>query len=129
MVTTRSGTRKSASFGVEASPLLNGSENGKKRGTSLFNGQGDANGRQGHDSKRQKVAEPVDKTRWRMKADGGRHTWHYLDNDEATETWPQSYAEKWYLGLDLVRLAVCFLCFRSPWTPCVAFVFADHECL
>lgn len=104
MVTTRSGARKSTSSNVEATPLLKGNGNDKKRGSSLFRGHGNANGDQEHDAKRQKVAEAVDKTRWRMKADGGRHTWHYLDDDEAVEEWPQSYAEKWYLGMDLVRL-------------------------
>lgn len=103
MVTTRSGARKAASSDVEASPLLKGNGHGKKRGTGFSSGYSDANG-QGHDAKRQKVAEPVDKTRWRMKADGGRHTWHYLDDDEAAEKWPQSDAVKWYLGLDLVRI-------------------------
>lgn len=128
MVTTRSGAHKSASFGVEASPLLNGNGNGKKRGTGLFDGYSEVDGAgdiietngQGHDAKRQKVAEPVDKTRWRMKADGGRHTWHYLDDDEAVEKWPQSYADKWYLGLDLVRL-VCF-----PFSSFVSSSCADH---
>lgn len=84
--------------------MLNGNGHGKKRGTGIFNDPVKANGGQVHDSKRQKIAEPVDRTRWRMKADGGRHTWHYLADDQAVEKWPQSHAEKWYLGMDLVRL-------------------------
>lgn len=117
MVTTRSGARQSASFDIEASPLLNGNGHGKKRGTGLFNGQEISSGGQEHDAKRQRVAEPVDKSRWRMKADGGRHTWHYLDDDEAAAKWPQSYAEKWYLGMHLVRL------FALPLTTCVSLLY------
>lgn len=85
----------------DSSPLAaNGKGNGnaKKRG-------GETNGHTNeHDSKRQKVAEAVDRTRWRMKAEGGRHTWHYLDDDAAVEKWPQSYADKWYLDLPLVSV-------------------------
>lgn len=112
MVTTRSSARKTPSVKF---PLLNGheKENGHGNGFSKANGNtkkrlSHANGVNGqddeHDSKRQKVAEPVDRTRWRMKSDDGRHTWHYLDDDQAVEKWPQSYADKWYLGLPLVRL-------------------------
>ena len=57
-----------------------------------------------NETKRQKVAEPVDKSKWRMKAEDGRHTWHYLDNDEAAKAWPQTYADKWYLELPLVSM-------------------------
>jgi hypothetical protein len=110
MVTTRSGSRRPPSDEI---PFLNGHENGngndKPNGTSKKR-LGSANGANGHsdehDSKRQKVAEPVDKTRWRMKSDDGRHTWHYLEDDAAAKEWPQSYADKWYLGLPLVRLPV-----------------------
>lgn len=112
MVTTRSSARKTPS--VEF-PLLNGHANGDGHGNGYSNGNGsskkrhsNANGVNGrdeeHDSKRQKVAEPVDRTKWRMKSDDGRHTWHYLDDDDAVKEWPQSYADKWYLGLPLVRL-------------------------
>lgn len=114
MVTTRSGSRKTPSDEV---PLLNGHANGnvdingysKLKGTSKKR-LSSANGVNGHtdehDSKRQKVAEPVDRTRWRMKSDDGRHTWHYLDDDAAVAAWPQSYADKWYLGLPLVCLPI-----------------------
>lgn len=44
----------------------------------------------------------IDKTRWRMKDDRGRHTWHYLKTDEEARAWPQSVADKYYLGLDVV---------------------------
>ncbi|ORY72154.1 terpenoid cyclases/protein prenyltransferase alpha-alpha toroid [Pseudomassariella vexata] len=51
-------------------------------------------------SKRQKMRE-TDITRWRCLDEKGRLTWHYLENDEAAAEWPQSDADKWYLGLDL----------------------------
>lgn len=112
MVTTRSSARKTPS--VEF-PLLNGHANGDGHGNGYSKSNGNSkkrhsnpNGVNGqedeHDSKRQKVAEPVDRTRWRMKSDDGRHTWHFLDDDEAVKKWSQSYADKWYLGLPLVRL-------------------------
>jgi hypothetical protein len=52
--------------------------------------------------KRPKIGAKTDLTRWRMKDDDSRHTWHYLSDDKAAEEWPQSYAEKWYLNLPLV---------------------------
>ena len=52
--------------------------------------------------KRPKIGESTDPTRWRMKDDESRHTWHYLPSEEAAKAWPQSYAEKWYLNLPLV---------------------------
>lgn len=101
MVTTRSSTRNST--GLSTQPTLspaagngNGNDNVRKRGGAQTNDD--------HESKRPKVAEPVDKTRWRLKADDGRHTWHYLDDDAAVQKWPQSYADKWYLDLPLVSL-------------------------
>src|SRR5690242_20302123 len=45
----------------------------------------------------------TDHTRWRMRNDDGRQTWHYLEDDEAAKEWPLSNADKWYLGLPLVR--------------------------
>jgi len=46
--------------------------------------------------------EPTtDYTRWRMKADHGRQTWHYLTEEQAKE-WKQSTADKYFLGLDTV---------------------------
>ena len=54
-------------------------------------------------AKRPRVYEQTDKTRWRMKDDCGRLTWHYLEDDEAAKEWPQTLADKWYLGLPLVR--------------------------
>lgn len=55
--------------------------------------------------KRPKVGGKTDLTRWRMKDDESRHTWHYLEDDKAAEEWPQSHAEKWYLNLPMVRFS------------------------
>ena len=53
--------------------------------------------------KKPKIEAKTDPTRWRMKDDDSRHTWHYLTTKKAAQEWPQSYAEKYYLGLPLVR--------------------------
>lgn len=47
--------------------------------------------------------ESTDLGRWRLKAERGRQTWHYLTTDIEVELWPQTYADKYYLGLSLVR--------------------------
>ncbi|KAH8880592.1 terpene synthase [Thozetella sp. PMI_491] len=51
--------------------------------------------------KRAKVADSTDHSRWRMRDDQGRLSWHYLEADEQLKEWPQSYADKYYLGLPL----------------------------
>ncbi|RPB03477.1 terpene synthase [Choiromyces venosus 120613-1] len=38
-------------------------------------------------------------TRWRLKTEDGRQTWHYLKTDEEVAAWPQSTADKYHLGL------------------------------
>ncbi|KHN95648.1 oxidosqualene:lanosterol cyclase [Metarhizium album ARSEF 1941] len=45
----------------------------------------------------------TDITRWRLRDNDSRHTWHYLDDDDDDDDdrWPQSYADKYYLGLPL----------------------------
>ena len=50
-----------------------------------------------------KIEGKTDRTRWRLRTEGGRHTWHYLDSDEAAKEWPQTNADKYNLGLPLVR--------------------------
>ncbi|KAL4966074.1 terpene cyclase/mutase family protein [Aspergillus stella-maris] len=45
--------------------------------------------------------ENIDRTRWRMKNENGRHTWHYLEDDKPAKDWPQTTADKYYLGLPL----------------------------
>jgi lanosterol synthase len=44
----------------------------------------------------------TDHTRWRLQNDRGCHIWHYLGSEEEAKKWPQSTAEKWYLGMDTV---------------------------
>ncbi|TVY23987.1 Lanosterol synthase [Lachnellula hyalina] len=52
-------------------------------------------------SKRPKLQERTDYTRWRMLDEAGRHTWHYLEDKEDVEEWPQSLADKYFLGLPM----------------------------
>ncbi|KAL2754855.1 hypothetical protein ACRALDRAFT_1051357 [Sodiomyces alcalophilus JCM 7366] len=51
--------------------------------------------------KRPKVEDKMDVSRWRMDDQDGRHRWIYLEDEEAAKKWPQSYADKYYLGLPL----------------------------
>jgi lanosterol synthase len=53
--------------------------------------------------KKPRIEQKTDHTRWRVKDDDSNHTWHYLKDDEAAKEWPQSYAEKYFLNLPLVR--------------------------
>jgi lanosterol synthase len=57
----------------------------------------------------------TDKTRWRLKDERGVHTWHYLSEEEA-KAWPQSTADKYFLGLDTVscgRATTCTSCSQT----------------
>lgn len=49
-----------------------------------------------------RIEAKTDATRWRLKDDESRHTWHYLEDDDEAKEWPQSYADKYYLNLPLV---------------------------
>lgn len=44
----------------------------------------------------------TDRSRWRLLDERGRQTWHYLRTDQEVKEWPQSTADKWFLGLDTV---------------------------
>ncbi|KAK3942483.1 putative lanosterol synthase [Diplogelasinospora grovesii] len=55
----------------------------------------------GHAAKRPRIEDKTDYSRWRMRDDESRHTWHYLEDDEAAKDWPQTYADKYFLGLPL----------------------------
>jgi len=47
----------------------------------------------------------TDYSRWRLKCDdNGRHIWHYLRTDEEVANWPQTTYDKYWLGLDTVRM-------------------------
>lgn len=52
--------------------------------------------------KRPTLSARTDYTRWRLLDDRGRQTWHYLEDDEDVKKWPQSTADKYFLGLPLV---------------------------
>ncbi|KAK0636065.1 terpenoid cyclases/protein prenyltransferase alpha-alpha toroid [Bombardia bombarda] len=55
----------------------------------------------GHSSKRPRIEDRTDFSRWRMRDDESRQTWQYLEDDEAAKEWPQTYADKYFLGLPL----------------------------
>lgn len=44
----------------------------------------------------------TDHTRWRLKDDRGRQTWHYLQSDKELKEWPMTIADKYFLGLETV---------------------------
>lgn len=48
------------------------------------------------------VQKTTDRTKWRLHNDRGCHIWRYLDSEEEARKWPQSTADKWYMGLDTV---------------------------
>ncbi|KAJ5155011.1 Aminoglycoside phosphotransferase [Penicillium coprophilum] len=39
-------------------------------------------------------AQKTDSTRWRMRDEDGKHTWHHLDDDEAVAKWSQTLVDK-----------------------------------
>ncbi|KAL8922309.1 MAG: hypothetical protein Q9208_005279 [Pyrenodesmia sp. 3 TL-2023] len=43
--------------------------------------------------------ERTDPRRWRLLDERGRQTWHYLLSDEEINSWPQSTADEYFLGL------------------------------
>ncbi|KAJ9088502.1 Lanosterol synthase (Oxidosqualene--lanosterol cyclase) [Entomophthora muscae] len=47
----------------------------------------------------QKHGPATDLTRWRLKVDDGRQVWHYLETDSELEAWPQTNADKYFIGL------------------------------
>ncbi len=55
------------------------------------------------------LKEHTDKSRWRLLDEDGRQTWHYLEDDKEAEAWPQSVADKYFLGLPTVRVSPYFL--------------------
>ncbi|QSZ30996.1 hypothetical protein DSL72_000557 [Monilinia vaccinii-corymbosi] len=48
---------------------------------------------------RPKLQERTDYSRWRLLDERGRQTWHYLEDDEDAAEWPQTTADKYFLGL------------------------------
>ncbi|OJJ48455.1 hypothetical protein ASPZODRAFT_150681 [Penicilliopsis zonata CBS 506.65] len=53
----------------------------------------------GHLTKDANGDAKTDPLRWRLLDDRGRQTWHYLESDEELAKWPQSVADKYFLGL------------------------------
>ncbi|KAI1176072.1 oxidosqualene:lanosterol cyclase [Nemania sp. FL0916] len=51
-------------------------------------------------AKSSQTTRNADRSCWRLLDESGRLTWHYLEDDKAAKEWPQSTADKWYLGLD-----------------------------
>lgn len=50
---------------------------------------------------------PTDLHRWRLLTERGRQTWHCLVSDEENKAWPQSIADKYFLGLPTVCIVRC----------------------
>ena len=55
------------------------------------------------------VEEKTDIYRWRLLDERGCQTWHYLESDKEVKAWPQSIADKYFLGLPLVRFTAKLL--------------------
>lgn len=80
--------------GTEAT---NGAANGASR-KRLSNAADDE-----HDAKRLRpLPEKTDYSRWRLRDNNSCQSWVYLEDDEALKEWPQSTADKYFLGLPLV---------------------------
>lgn len=50
----------------------------------------------------QKYPPATDLTRWRLKVHDGSQVWHYLESDAELAAWPQSKADKYFIGLPCV---------------------------
>ncbi|KAI1165151.1 terpenoid cyclases/protein prenyltransferase alpha-alpha toroid [Nemania serpens] len=87
---------------TRSSGSLQATPNGKSQ-ARIGNGQSSrkraSNGHVEVERKRPRIAETTDRLRWRLLDESGRLTWHYLEDDKAAKEWPQSIADKWYLGL------------------------------
>src|SRR5690242_6422170 len=56
--------------------------------------------------------QKTDYSRWRLKDDRGCQTWHYLQTEEEVKAWPQSAADKYFLGMETV-------CRNTKTMPCL----------
>jgi lanosterol synthase len=69
------------------------------------------------------LKETTDRTRWRLHNDRGCHIWHYLEDEEEASKWPQTAADKYFLGMETVcasehsRLTqqCLYLSANNPW--------------
>lgn len=69
--------------------------NGNEAQTLIANGNNAA-------VRKPQLSNRTDYIRWRLLDERGRQTWHYLEDEEDVEDWPQSTADKYFLGLPLV---------------------------
>lgn len=46
--------------------------------------------------------QKTDYSRWRLRDDRGCQTWHYLQSEEEVKAWPQSAADRYFLGMETV---------------------------
>jgi lanosterol synthase len=53
--------------------------------------------------------EKTDYTRWRLRDERGCQTWHYLQSEEEVKEWPQSAADRYFLGMETVRMILIFV--------------------
>ena len=60
--------------------------------------------------------ETTDIQRWRLLDEAGQQTWHYLEADEEVKAWPQSTADRYFLGLPLVNLTAAPSSLQWPLT-------------
>lgn len=79
---------------------VNGNSQSEKK--RLVNADSDSVLDQDSSVNRPKLAERTDFTRWRLCDKDGNHTWQYLEDDEAVNEWPQSTADKYFLGIPTV---------------------------
>jgi lanosterol synthase len=88
-------------------------EQAQEKGTTRkrFSNAGDPD----HAAKRARsgIEERTDYSRWRLRDDHGRHTWRYLEDDEELKSWPQTLADKYFLGLPLVSTLYRRICLCS----------------
>lgn len=66
----------------------------------------------------------TDLSRWRLRVEEGAQTWHYLETDEECREWPQTFWDKYHLGLPtVIYLANLFECVYTCLTS-----YLDIEC-
>lgn len=95
-----------------------GKANGHANATGAVNGNGHIESEErGADKSIHRngpgLSERTDYSRWRLLDERGRQTWHYLEDDEDVKEWPQSTADKYFLGLPTV-------CIPSAYTALLA---------
>lgn len=94
----KTGMTNGATTGADLKTTTQLAATKKRPAGTQENGNGNVN-----EAKRARTESRTDYTRWRMRDQDSRHTWHYLEDDEAVKNWPQTDADKYYLGLPLVR--------------------------